>query len=65
MAPKAFVVERFVWRVFVPLVFSLCIVLTIGAAFDRDRVLAPDGLTTDALSARSCTSLRAMETSSS
>jgi hypothetical protein len=43
-------VERLVWRGFVPLVFALCIILTIGAAFDRDRVLTPDGLTTDALS---------------
>jgi hypothetical protein len=40
-----------VWRIFVPLVFSFCIVLTIGAAFDRSRLLAPEGFTTDNVAA--------------
>jgi hypothetical protein len=44
-------VERFVWRVVVPLIFSFCIVLTIGAAFDRSRLLAPEGFTTDNVAA--------------
>ncbi len=44
-------VERFVWRVVVPLVFCLCVVLTIGAAFDRSRLLAPEGFTTDNVAA--------------
>jgi hypothetical protein len=44
-------VERFVWRVVVPVVFSFCVVLTIGAAFDRSRLLAPEGFTTDNVAA--------------
>lgn len=43
-------VDWFVWRVFVPLLFALCIILTIGGAFDRDRLLIPDGFTTDSAS---------------
>ena len=48
-AAKSALVERFVWRVLVPLVFSLCIVLTIGAAFDRGRALMPDGFIANTL----------------
>ncbi len=42
-------VDWFVWRVFVPLLFALCIILTIGAAFDRSRILTTEGFTSDSI----------------
>ena len=41
--------DRLIWRVLVPAFFAWCIVLTIGAALDRSRLVTPDGFLSDAV----------------